>query len=361
MCPSVPDCSVRWSGEQVIATLPARLDVSNADAICLQMMTVLGDGARTLIADMTRTTGCDYAGTEALAHVYRRAVSVGTELRLAVTAPAVRRALSINGLDRLIGVYPNLRAALAARPVAVVVPLRPRDTRLPDTPPDALADAPPRALPRLVQLMPRLDGHATQPAAASPDGTGSIAQAGPAGVRPPAEDMVTAVIRRIFDVALLLTTAVSQPPAMLRRSVDAALLILDQVVRDLFDMALAGRGDTAGSGPADGIGPAEATGYPSPGQYQPRAHRAAVPPPRQSRVVRREASQRLISWSRELHSQTLQALTRSAEAFEGCALTLNALAASGPQRSPRVTALSDRASGLADDIRRWIHRNAANA
>ena len=49
-----------------------------------------------------------------MARAYQRAVVSGTQLRLVVRAPVVRRAMAIEGLDRLISIYPTLEAAIAA-------------------------------------------------------------------------------------------------------------------------------------------------------------------------------------------------------------------------------------------------------
>jgi hypothetical protein len=53
-----------------------------------------------------------------------RAAAVGAQLRLVVTAEAVRRVLTRNGLDRLFPIYPSLEAATAME--ALVVPLAPK-------------------------------------------------------------------------------------------------------------------------------------------------------------------------------------------------------------------------------------------
>ncbi|MGZ6268387.1 MAG: hypothetical protein ACXWNR_07515 [Candidatus Limnocylindrales bacterium] len=66
-------------------------------------------GAAVLIADMTTTVSCDYAGGEAVFRAYQRAVISGTDLRLVVTAQIVRRVLSYEGLDRLVSIYPPWR------------------------------------------------------------------------------------------------------------------------------------------------------------------------------------------------------------------------------------------------------------
>jgi PAS domain-containing protein len=85
---------------------------------------VINRGAVTLIADMTVTVSCDHAGADAVVRAYQRATVSGTQLRPVVTAPVVRRVLGLNGLDRLVSIYPSLEAALAAgAPAAVLPPL----------------------------------------------------------------------------------------------------------------------------------------------------------------------------------------------------------------------------------------------
>lgn len=90
-----------------------------------ELLLVINQGAAALIADMTATVSCDHAGADAVVRAYRRAVVNGIQLRLVVTAQIVRRVLSINGLDRLIPIYPCLEAAVAARAPAPVIPVAP--------------------------------------------------------------------------------------------------------------------------------------------------------------------------------------------------------------------------------------------
>ena len=107
-------------------TLPEDIGVSNAGQIREQLLSVINRGAAVLIADMTATVSCDYAGGEAVIRVYQRAVISGTDLRLVVTAQIVRRVLSYNDLDRLVSIYPSLEAAQAVRAPAEVLGLVPR-------------------------------------------------------------------------------------------------------------------------------------------------------------------------------------------------------------------------------------------
>jgi PAS domain S-box-containing protein len=60
---------------------------------------------------MTDTISCDHLAVEAVARACQRAEINGTQVRLVVTAPVVRRVLSIEGLDRLVSIYPSLEAA----------------------------------------------------------------------------------------------------------------------------------------------------------------------------------------------------------------------------------------------------------
>lgn len=106
-------------------TLPQHIDVSNAGPTREELLSVIGHGAAALIADMTATVSCDHAGADAIVRTYQRALVSGTQLRLVVTAPIVRRVLTLKGLDRLISIYPSLEAATAAgAPATAVIPWR---------------------------------------------------------------------------------------------------------------------------------------------------------------------------------------------------------------------------------------------
>ena len=110
---------VQWMGRQAVVALPEHIDVSNASQIREELLWVINRGAAVLIADMTGTLSCDHSGVDAVMRAYQRALASGTQLRLVVTAPIVRRVLGVSGLDRLIPVYPSLEAATAAGTPAV--------------------------------------------------------------------------------------------------------------------------------------------------------------------------------------------------------------------------------------------------
>ena len=103
-----------WTGRRAIVSFPEQVDISNVDQLRDRLLSVINRGATVLIADMTSTVSCDHAAVDAIARACQRAAASGTQLRLVVTAPLVRRVLSIEGLDRLVSIYPLLDAALAA-------------------------------------------------------------------------------------------------------------------------------------------------------------------------------------------------------------------------------------------------------
>ena len=106
---------VLWTGQRAVVVLPEHIDLSNSAEIRSELLSVINRGATALIADMSATVSCDNSGADAVARAYRRAFSNGTDLRLVVSSPIVRRVISMNGIDRLVSLYPSLEAALAAR------------------------------------------------------------------------------------------------------------------------------------------------------------------------------------------------------------------------------------------------------
>jgi anti-anti-sigma factor len=107
---------VTWTGRRAVVAFPAHVDVSNVGQLRDRLLSVINRGATVLVADMTGTVSCDHAAVAALARACQRAEANGTQLRLVVPAPVIRRVLSIEGLDRLVSIYPLLDAALAVGP-----------------------------------------------------------------------------------------------------------------------------------------------------------------------------------------------------------------------------------------------------
>ena len=107
---------VLWIGRTVVVILPAEIDITNADQVREDLLSVLNQGAVLLVADLSRTTFCDSAGVSALARSFRRAEASQSDMRLAVSTLAVRRVLALTGVDRLLDIYPSVAASLADSP-----------------------------------------------------------------------------------------------------------------------------------------------------------------------------------------------------------------------------------------------------
>jgi anti-anti-sigma factor len=105
---------VAWAGRRAVVGFPEHVDGSNAGQIREQLLTAFDNGAAVVIADMSATVSCDQAGADAVSLACQRAAIRRAELRLVAAAPAVRRLLAAQGLDRLVPVYLSVEAAIAA-------------------------------------------------------------------------------------------------------------------------------------------------------------------------------------------------------------------------------------------------------
>jgi anti-sigma B factor antagonist len=106
---------VLWTGQTAVVSLPAEIDITSADQVREDLLSLLNQGAVLLIADLSKTTFCDSAGVSALARTFRRAEASQSEMRLVVSTRSVQRVLSLTGVDRLLHIYPSVSAALAGR------------------------------------------------------------------------------------------------------------------------------------------------------------------------------------------------------------------------------------------------------
>jgi anti-anti-sigma factor len=96
----------------VVVTMPAEIDVTNADRIGGELSAAIASGAGIVVADMTGTRFCNSSGISMLVLAHRQAAANGAELRLVVLSAAVLRALKLVRMDCLLPIYPSLDAAL---------------------------------------------------------------------------------------------------------------------------------------------------------------------------------------------------------------------------------------------------------
>ena len=99
-----------------MVTAGVELDLTIADGLREALLGVLNAGALGLVVDMTLTTFCDSAGISAITRAVRRAAAHDATMRLAVTSQAVLRVLDLVGIDQLIEIFPDVKAALASLP-----------------------------------------------------------------------------------------------------------------------------------------------------------------------------------------------------------------------------------------------------
>ena len=108
--------------QPVIVTLPAEIDLVNADSIGEQLAAASGPGVAVVIADMTATTFCDSLGMRMLVLARRQAVTADTDLRLVLPCPHVLRVMKIQGVDAVLPIYRNLDEALSGLAVTTSGP-----------------------------------------------------------------------------------------------------------------------------------------------------------------------------------------------------------------------------------------------
>ena len=96
-----------------MVTLPVEIDITNADRMREDLLSVINQGPVLLVAEMSKTIFCDSAGLRALVRAFRRAQASSCSMRLVVGTVAVQRVLAITGVDRLLDIYPSVAASLA--------------------------------------------------------------------------------------------------------------------------------------------------------------------------------------------------------------------------------------------------------
>lgn len=91
---------LRWVGQRAVVTLPAEIDVTNAEKTRQALESAASRDAPVLVIDMAQTTFCDSAGVAAIIAAHKQATAAGIQLRL--VAPGVMRILTLVGVDQLL-------------------------------------------------------------------------------------------------------------------------------------------------------------------------------------------------------------------------------------------------------------------
>ncbi len=122
-----------WPGAgSTLVSLPAEVDIANADEVRADLFAAIRRGSPVVIADMSRTSFCDCAAVSVLLAAASQALRAGAELRVVARATPVLRTFELTGLHLVLRVYPTTGEALRGPPGAAgtVLALPPATARL---------------------------------------------------------------------------------------------------------------------------------------------------------------------------------------------------------------------------------------
>jgi anti-anti-sigma factor len=107
-----------WPEDQArttVVSLPGEVSYYNATQVHEELMAALEPGVTTVILDLTLTTFFDSAGLSKIAVARRLASAYRIDLRVVVPPSSpLAGFFASSGFDRLLAIYPTLRAALTA-------------------------------------------------------------------------------------------------------------------------------------------------------------------------------------------------------------------------------------------------------
>jgi anti-anti-sigma factor len=109
------ELAVREHGDgRTEVAVAGEIDFATHQALLGTLTDEIEHGHRRIVLDMSGVTFCDSTGLGVLVQIHQRAAEGGGWLRIAAPTDAVRRALEITNLDRLIPAYATVAEATAA-------------------------------------------------------------------------------------------------------------------------------------------------------------------------------------------------------------------------------------------------------
>ena len=109
-----PVTPAQAQAQALVVTVPAEIDMANADDLAGQLAATLAPGVPAVIADMTATRFCDSTGIAMLLRARKRAMANGTNLRV-LPSPAVLQVMHVLGVDAVLPTFHSLDEALAGK------------------------------------------------------------------------------------------------------------------------------------------------------------------------------------------------------------------------------------------------------
>jgi anti-sigma B factor antagonist len=115
-----------------LVSLPAEVDIANADEVRADLAAALDQGCPVVIVDMSRTSFCDCAGVGVLLAAASQARRAGLQIRIVARARPVLRTFELTGLYLALPVYPTAADAERGPPetAGTVGALAPATARL---------------------------------------------------------------------------------------------------------------------------------------------------------------------------------------------------------------------------------------
>jgi anti-sigma B factor antagonist len=108
-------------GVPVIAA-PVTLNLRAAGLLRTTLLHLAAAGHVSVVIDMSATMACDAGGRAELVRAYKHAAAEGGDLRLVAGSRSLSDVLAGSGLDRVVGQFPTVAAAVAETPAIRIVP-----------------------------------------------------------------------------------------------------------------------------------------------------------------------------------------------------------------------------------------------
>jgi anti-anti-sigma factor len=113
------ELSVFHGSAHTLVRLRGEIDIATAPGLRERLFGLLRRGAALVILDLSGVPFCDASGLGMLVGSHRHAITLGVTLRLTALRPRVARLVYINGMDRVLSIYPaplTWRGARGRRP-----------------------------------------------------------------------------------------------------------------------------------------------------------------------------------------------------------------------------------------------------
>ena len=101
-----------------VARIGGEIDIASAPRLREQLIAVITGGQARLVLDLEHVTFLDSTGLGVIVGLLKRARTLGGDLRLVCTQPAVRKVFEVTALDRTMPLAVSTEAALAGTPPA---------------------------------------------------------------------------------------------------------------------------------------------------------------------------------------------------------------------------------------------------